>query len=188
MKEAVLVYEENHGLVCVADSLRAAVVNLVERRWITEKTEFYDEETHHTWQPLSYFMGTDNPREDEMVDFIVQKVEAGDDAFFDGCFYFVLHQPVATRTACCAAVEYTIYDADADKWLIIDKHFDTLEDAFRYAAKLEAFSDCTDEVLMGVHCGDQEYHYAGWRPGMEITFIDRDGDEVWSNCFPEWDH
>ena len=187
MKEVVLVYEENHGLVCVADSLRAAVVNLVEWRWIQKHLEFYDEESQ-SWQPLTYLMGTDNPTGDEMVDFIVQKVEAGDEAFFDGNFYFALHQPVATRTACSAIVEYTIYDADVDKWLIIDKHFDTLEGAFRYAAKLEAFSDCTDEVLIGVFCGEKKYVYAGWRPGMEITFIDRDGDEVWSNCFPEWDH
>ena len=187
MKEVVLVHEENHGLVCVADSLRAAVVNLVERRWIQKNLEFYDEESQ-AWQPLTYFMETDNPTEDEMVDFIVRKVVIGDEAFFDGNFYFDFHQPVATRTACSAIVEYTVYDADADKWVIIDKHFDTLEGAFRFAAKLEAFSDCTDESLKCIVSGGMVYYYAGWRPGMEITFIDADGDEVWSNCFPEYDH
>ena len=187
MKEVITVHEENHGLVCIATSYRAAAVNLVEQRWITKQTEFYDEKTHQSWQPLTFFMGTDNPTEDEMAAFIEQKMKNDDYAFFDGSFY-ISATPLATRTACSATVKYAIYDADEDKWNVEEKHFDTLEGAFRYAARLEAFSDCTDEVFMGVFCGDQEYHYAGWRPGMEITFIDADGEEVWSNCYPEWDH
>ena len=186
MKEVITVYEENHGLVCVATNYRAAAVNLVEGYWITKKTEFYDEKTQ-SWQPLTFFMGTDNPTEDEMATFIEQKMINDDYGFFDG-FLYVSTTPIATRTTCSATVKYAIYDAEEDKWNVEKKYFDTLEGAFRYAARLEAFSDCTDETLMGVFCGDQEYHYVGWRPGMEITFADANGEEVWSNCYPEWDH
>ena len=187
MKEVITVYEENHGLVCIAANYRAAAVNLVEQNWITKETEFYDEKTHQSWQPLTFFMGTDNPTEDEMAAFIEQKMKDDDYAFFDGTFY-ISATPVAERTMCSAEVVIRTYNAETGAEEIYGKHFDTLEGAFRFAAKLEAFSDCTDESLKYITSGGMVYYYAGWRPGMEITFIDADGEEVWSRRYPEWDH
>ena len=50
------------------------------------------------------------------------------------------------------------------------------------------FDDCYEVkvheiVALGLKC-----HWVGWLPNMEFRYVDSDGDVIYDNCFPEWDH
>lgn len=64
----------------------------------------------------------------------------------------------------------------------------SMDEIFCKVAKMIAFSDCSDVEVIDIVIDGQEYYYAGWRPGMEYTFVDENNTEVWTNSFPEWDH
>lgn len=49
-------------------------------------------------------------------------------------------------------------------------------DFFRDVAYTLAMSDLTDEKVEEIVWQGEHYHYVGWRPGMEYTFVN-DGDE-----------
>lgn len=187
MKEVVLVYEENHGLVCVAENLRAAYVNLINSAWITASMsirtncELIDGRYKETWKILAEIMGVENPTKQQILDFVMT---IDDVTFWDGCFHFDECQPVATEQE----VEWKVWFTYADCTEQQVRVFDNKNDAFFFAAKMEAFGDCTDECVVDICCGEHHYHYLGWRPGMEYNYVDACGDVVWSNCYPEWDH
>lgn len=39
--DIVIIYEENHGTIGVAESLASAIDYLIRDKWVTEKTEIY---------------------------------------------------------------------------------------------------------------------------------------------------
>lgn len=59
---------------------------------------------------------------------------------------------------------------------------------FVKVAKFIAFSDCTDEHVEKIFFKGKEVVYAGWQPGMTFEFKDLDGNTVWKESFPHWDH
>lgn len=63
-----------------------------------------------------------------------------------------------------------------------------LDRVLTHAAALYASSDYRDiEMLEIVHDGNK-YTYDGWQPGMTYTFRNAEGEIIWSNSFPDWDH
>jgi hypothetical protein len=187
MKNVVLVNEENHGLVCVADSLRAAYVNLINRAWIEAGTQVCvnvdtsNGEYKEEWRSLEDIMGFKNPTKAQILDFVMT-VDVH--SFWDGCFYFDTVQPVATEQE----VEWEVTILYAESGDVSVKVFENKDAAFHFAAKVIAFDDCTDERVDDIRCGDKHYHYTGWQPGMVMEFADEDGDFAWGRSFPEWDH
>ena len=62
-------------------------------------------------------------------------------------------------------------------------------DKFFYkVSKVIAFSDCSDERILGIFYNGIEVHYAGWKPNMRYEFKDNNGLTIWVGDFPEWDH
>lgn len=187
MKEVVIVHEENHGMVCVAENLRAAYVNLINRSWIEAGTQVCvnvdtsNGEHKEEWRTLEDTMGFKNPTKAQILDFVMT-VDV--DSFWDGCFYFDTMQPVATEQE----VEWKVTILYAESGDVSVKVFEEKNDAFRFAAKIIAFGDCSDERVESICCGNKHYHYTGWQPGMVMEFADEDGDFVWGGKFPEWDH
>ena len=51
-----------------------------------------------------------------------------------------------------------------------------------------AFDDCSGETVQKIYYKGQEVVYEGWQPGMLFEYTDLDGNVVWGNHFPEWDH
>jgi len=189
MKEVVLVYEENHGLICVAENMRAAYVNLIQGCWITAgmdictKCEYIAEKGYQeTWQTLAEIMGVENPTKQQILDFVMT-VDAN--TFWEGCFYFNDSHPIADQQEIEWEVTVLPSGEECDPYT---RKFDSMHDAFHFAAKIEAFSDCTDERVLDIRCGEHHYHYQGWRPGMEYNYVDACGDVVWSCSYTEWDH
>ena len=186
MKNVVLVNEENHGLICVADSLRAAYVNLINRAWIEAGTQVCvnvdtsNGEYKEEWRSLEDIMGFKNPTKAQILDFVMT-VDVH--SFWDGCFYFSV-EPVATERE----VEWEVTILYAETGDVSVKVFESKDAAFRFAAKVIAFDDCSDERVDDICCGDKHYHYTGWQPGMVMEFADENGDFAWGSCFPEWDH
>lgn len=59
---------------------------------------------------------------------------------------------------------------------------------FNRLANTIAFDDCSgEEVIFIMHKG-KEIHYDGWKPLMLMEFADNNGNVVFSQAFPEWDH
>ena len=137
MKNVVLVNEENHGLVCVADSLRAAYVNLINGAWITAgmdictNCELIDGRYKETWKTLAEIMGVENPTKQQILDFVMT-VDAH--SFWDGCFYFNTCQPVATEQE----IEWKVTILYAETGDVSVKVFENKDAAFRFAAKKKA--------------------------------------------------
>ena len=185
MREVVIVHEENHGMICVADSLRAAYVDLIERAWIEAGTEVCVEIDSRdgykeTWKTLAEIMGVEKPTKQQILEFLMTVDE---DSFWDGCFYLSRHS-VAESQEC----EWKVTILYAETGDVSVKVFENRHDAFRFAAKVIAFDDCSDERIDDICCGDKHYHYTGWQPGMVMEFADENGDFVWGSSFPEWDH
>lgn len=59
---------------------------------------------------------------------------------------------------------------------------------FKRLAHTIAFDDCTDERVLFITYEGKEIHYVGWQPGMLYEFADDEGNTIWSQAFPEWDH
>lgn len=59
---------------------------------------------------------------------------------------------------------------------------------FVKVAKCIAFSDCTDKTVEKIFFRGKEVHYVGWLRGMTFKFKDLDGNVVWCESFPHWDH
>ena len=69
-------------------------------------------------------------------------------------------------------------------------YYDTAEELFRAVAKFIAFNDCYGEELTidKIMCEGKKCFYAGWMPGMEYRFVTEDGEVMFDEFFPEWDH
>lgn len=55
-------------------------------------------------------------------------------------------------------------------------------------AKCIAFSDCTEKQVEKIFFKGKEVVYVGWQPGMTFEFKDLEGNTVWKESFPHWDH
>ena len=147
---------------------------------ICTNCELIDGRYKETWKTLAEIMGVENPTKQQILDFVMT---ADVDSFWDGYFYFDTCQPVATEQE----VEWKVTILYAETGDVSVKVFENKDAAFRFAAKVIAFDDCTDERVDDICCGDKHYHYTGWQPGMVMEFADEDGNFVWGSCFPEWD-
>ena len=75
--EIILITEENHGLIGVAETRAAAINYLIEDSWITEKTELFDEyECTRTLEEMN--ISLDDVREMSISKF---------NEIFEGIFY-----------------------------------------------------------------------------------------------------
>lgn len=80
--------------------------------------------------------------------------------------------------------EGDIYTIDLDK--IDAKH---PFDFFRTVAHTLAMRDCTDEEVEKIVWQGKSYHYVGWRPGMEFTFVnDEDPEDFYTTWMEHLDH
>ena len=59
---------------------------------------------------------------------------------------------------------------------------------FTQLAHTIAFDDCSGERILFISYEGKEIRYAGWKPGMLMEFEDKEGNTIWSQAFPEWDH
>ena len=66
---------------------------------------------------------------------------------------------------------------------------DTNIDKFFYAvSRVIAFQDCNDIVIYGILIDDKLIHYTGWQPDCVFTYADEDGNIVYENQYPQFDH
>ena len=54
---------------------------------------------------------------------------------------------------------------------------------FNEVASVIAMSDCSDQNVVKIVFQGKEFHYTGWKPGMEFTFVD---DENSQNAYTTW--
>ena len=59
---------------------------------------------------------------------------------------------------------------------------------FRKLAHTICFADCSDEQVIFISYEGKELHYTGWKPNMLMEFADAEGNVIWAEEFPEWDH
>ena len=59
---------------------------------------------------------------------------------------------------------------------------------FVKVAKCIAFSDCTEKQVEKIFFKGKEVVYVGWQHGMTFEFKDLNGNTVWCESFPHWDH
>lgn len=65
--------------------------------------------------------------------------------------------------------------------------YDELE-FFVKVARCIAFSDYIEKQVEKIYFKGKEVVYAGWQHGMTFEFKDLDGNTVWKESFPHWDH
>lgn len=54
--KVVVIYEDNHGIIGVANNYYNAVRFLLEEQWITYETNMYDGKTSH-WKSIEEYLG-----------------------------------------------------------------------------------------------------------------------------------
>lgn len=54
---------------------------------------------------------------------------------------------------------------------------------FNEVAAVIAMSDCSEQNIIKIVFQGKEFHYAGWKPGMEFTFVD---DQNSQNAYTTW--
>ncbi len=69
-------------------------------------------------------------------------------------------------------LSYYEYDMD-DEHVIEDRTGDELWPFFRRVAAELAMSDCSGVRITRIVYNGVDYVYAGWRPGMEYTFVNK---------------
>ena len=66
--------------------------------------------------------------------------------------------------------------------------YDNLDKMCFDMAHFYAWSDCDDSFdLVEAFWDGAQVRYAGWLPQMQFDFY-REGELVWRNWFPQWDH
>ena len=50
------------------------------------------------------------------------------------------------------------------------------------------FADCGGYEITRIVFNGQLVHYAGWQPDMVYEYKSENGETVWGNSFPQWDH
>lgn len=68
------------------------------------------------------------------------------------------------------------------------RYFDSHEELMNAVVRAIAFSDCSDEDVLDISSGGNIIYYVGWQPGMHYVFKNLDGEVVWDNYYPEYDH
>ena len=67
-------------------------------------------------------------------------------------------------------------------------YFDSHEELMNAVVQAIAFSDCSDEDVLDISSGGNIIYYVGWQPGMHYVFKNLDGEVVWDDYYPEYDH
>jgi hypothetical protein len=92
--KVITIYEENHGFIGTATTMKAAFRFLIEHGWLTLKFNFYDEAAGAWCTLRSVFEAKCiEPTKENVVAWAVEKY-ADNPMFWDGAFYF------STDTVC----------------------------------------------------------------------------------------
>ena len=85
--KVVQVYEESHGFLCTAASMKAAFQYLVNHGWLTPSFDLYDEATG-AWYTLAHLFEVKEiePTKENIVEWAMEY--ADDAAFWEGSFTF----------------------------------------------------------------------------------------------------
>ena len=74
------------------------------------------------------------------------------------------------------AQTFYVYEFDGEQ-TTVNKEGTEVWPFFREVAEVIAMSDCSEQKVVKIVFQGKEFHYAGWAPGMEFTFIDNDDSE-----------
>ena len=77
---------------------------------------------------------------------------------------------------------YYIYEFEGEQ-TIVNKDGTELWSFFRGVAAILAMDDITEQHIIKIVFEGREFHYAGWAPGMEFTFVDNEDSE---NTYTTW--
>lgn len=84
----------------------------------------------------------------------------------------------------------TIILKDLNDGEICTETFDSMDDMLHRVSFMHAFSDCDDSFqILKVEWDGREIRYMGWQPGMKYEYYWADnGESMWVNYYPGWDH
>ena len=83
---------------------------------------------------------------------------------------------------------YYIYECE-DRETKVNREGTKLWPFFREIAALIAMSDCSAKNIVKIVFEGKAFHYAGWKPGMEFTFIDdSDAENTYTTWMEHLDH
>lgn len=86
---------------------------------------------------------------------------------------------------------YYEVESDGEYWIVDLTGYDPFP-FFRAVGAELAMDDCSGIHVTKIVYNYTEYEYAGWRPGMEYTFIakgcDEDEEHAYTVWLPEYDH
>ena len=80
------------------------------------------------------------------------------------------------------AQSFYIYEFDGEQ-TTVNKEGTEVWPFFREVAAIIAMSDCSEQEIVKIVFHGKEFHYAGWAPGMEFTFVDNSDSE---NTYTVW--
>ena len=84
---------------------------------------------------------------------------------------------------------YYIYEDEDGEQVTVNKEGWEVWPFFREVAAAIAMSDCTEQKIIKIVFQGREFHYAGWAPGMEYTFIDNeDPENTYTTYMEHLDH
>lgn len=68
------------------------------------------------------------------------------------------------------------------------RYYDTFSELMHTVVRTIAFNDCTEETVVNISADGNIIHYTGWKPGRHYVFKNMDGEVVWDDYYPEYDH
>lgn len=80
---------------------------------------------------------------------------------------------------------HLVYTMDGDR---SEKAYTSRRALLDAAAEIYCFADCCPVSIEEIVANGEKVHYAGWQPGMLYEFVNEQGETVYSETFPEWDH
>ena len=81
-----------------------------------------------------------------------------------------------------------VYEFEGEQ-TAVNKEGTELWPFFREVAAIIAMSDCSEQEIVKIVFHGKEFHYAGWAPGMEYTFIDNaDPQNTYTTYMEHLDH
>lgn len=82
------------------------------------------------------------------------------------------------------AQTFYVYEFDGEQ-TTVNKEGAEVWPFFREVAAIIAMSDCSGQEIVKIVFQGKEFHYAGWAPGMEYTFIDNEDPENFYTTYME---
>lgn len=82
------------------------------------------------------------------------------------------------------AQTFYVYEFDGEQ-TTVNKEGTEVWPFFREVAAIIAMNDCSGQEIVKIVFQGKEFHYAGWAPGMEYTFIDNEDPENFYTTYME---